>query len=85
MKIISQFADERHSCLNLRPLVCCHLPLRGHSPLGRGKQSVDCSLAGKVFGAVRSVKGCPTASRLRLPLDTRQRYRLRRNGVKGGR
>lgn len=50
----------------------------------------DCSLAGRVFGTVSRIKGCPTAYRaLPLPLDTdasqSKKYDFdRRNTVKGG-
>lgn len=57
--------------------------LRRHSPCGRGKQLLSCSLAGKCMGCEER-QGLPYGVSLRLPLDTRQRCQLRRNGVKGG-
>lgn len=43
----------------------------------------DCSLAGRVLGGCEECQGLPYGVSLRLPLDTGQRYRLRRNAVKG--
>lgn len=60
------------------------IPLRGHSPLGRRKQLKLLPCRDSV-GVLKECQGLPYGVSLRLPLDTLRLYRLRRNGVKGGR